>query len=658
LGLALCAAVLWAAAAGADPRPALLGEAEVRASWLQPPPDDPRATYDVLAYELELQVDPEAQILQGATILRLRTLAPAWDRLVLDAGENLEILETTWDSAGVTVALEREREGETLTLRFPTVLAQDETLSVRIAFQGHPEGSFGHAVFDTHGAEADSFPVISTLSEPDRAHRWWVCKDVLWDKATLKLHLTTPRGYTAVSNGILVAKEPSPTSVRTTWETVYPIAPYLVSFAASNYSTWEETYSAGEGYPISLVFYAYPEDSAAAREDWSVTAEAMTIFEELFGPYPFRRERPEKYGMVEFNWGGAEEHQTITSMGRGFVTGDHRYDWVVAHELAHQWFGDAVSLWEWKDIWTKEGAASYAEALYLERRVLLRGGTPEEAAAALREAMRGKWRSLFVDVLGDPVYLYGSTTYDKGAWVLHMLRRILGEEAFFRALRAYLEENLYGHAGTQELRRQAEEEYGGDLGWFFEPWVYGTGRPRVLYSWSARRLEAGRWELSVFLEQAQEEPAFRLPVDLLVVGAAESLRAEIWMEGRWTQRVLETAFRPEELVFDPDGWLLATFEVREGADRATLFLPAPHPVLSGRAARLRAWLPRPGEAALEVFGVDGRRAGRIPLGVLRAGWQTLSWDGTAGGRRLASGVYVLRLVAAGATATRRVVVLH
>jgi aminopeptidase N len=437
-----------------------------------------------------------------------------------------------------------------------------------------------------------------------------------------------------------------------------------VAIAVTNYATWETLYVGEDGGEIPLVFYAYPDHEDEAREAWTEpTRESMEVFEKLFGPYPFRREMPEKYGTAEFHWtSGAEEHQTLCSFGSGFVDSTHGSDWVVAHELSHQWFGDAVTPNAYHETWTKEGVASYCEALYFEHRELLRGNTPEAARDALINHMEGmRWPERFDDdIMGNPEEPYSLVSvYHRGAWVLHMLRRIMGDDSFYLFLRSFMERHLYGNAGTDEMAQVAEEVYGGDLRWFFEPWVYTNARPHISYEWTSRSLGGALWEIHLHTEQTQEAPPFRLPLDLRISGKTDERREEIWLEGRWQDFTFQTDFGPQSVEIDPDRWYLAQIEpLPQTASGVVLRTPAPNPVAGGTDVAIRYRIPSPGEATLDLLDVTGRRIGSIESGSRPEGWQIFRWDGLMNGDRPASGIYWLRLQHSGKTATEKIVILQ
>ncbi len=401
---------------------------------------------------------------------------------------------------------------------------------------------------------------IYTLSEPTWGPVWWPSKDFPDDKATMSMHLVVPTGMKGVSNGVLKDTVQNPDGTTTfNWESKYPIATYLECIVVGKMVQWEDTYTSLDGTKqMPVMYFAFPKDSAKARVDWKPTPEMIKYYSETFGEYPFI---DEKYGLVQFGWtSGAMEHQTITSYGYLLVTGDNRYDFVAAHELAHHWFGDAVTLKDWKNIWLNEGFASYSEALWKEH---IGGKT------AYFDHMKGFDYGYFSGTVYDPKGFIDNpaiyaTIYQKGAWVLHMLRGIMGDEAFFKAIRAYYEKYKYSNAETSQLAEVFEEYYGSKLDWFFDQWVYkGTGRPRYEYSWKFEDFQgqkgSGAYTVRLQLKQVQKEDEidlYKMPVKITVVTEAGDKEFTVFNDTKEQSFLLTVDSTPKEVQIDNDGWIL------------------------------------------------------------------------------------------------------
>jgi hypothetical protein len=249
------------------------------------------------------------------------------------------------------------------------------------------------------------------------------------------------------------------------------------------------------------------------------------------------------------------EHQSCTSYGAGLVTGDRRFEVVVAHELGHQWFGDLVSPAEWEEIWLNEGLATWTEHLWIEHL------DPEfvEQFRANRESEYTSYeRSVGAYSLYAPSRLFGTTVYEKGGWVVGMLRYLLGDEAFFAGMRAYLTEHSFGNARTADLRAAMEAASGRDLSAFFDEWVYGLGHPTYETAWTARAVPGGRYQLDVRVRQTQPVPTvFTIPLEVEAVAPDGSrVRERVEVASRDAVASLCLDFDPVRVTVDPDNEVL------------------------------------------------------------------------------------------------------
>jgi aminopeptidase N len=252
-----------------------------------------------------------------------------------------------------------------------------------------------------------------------------------------------------------------PDRIKYIYSTDYELSTYLVFFATALYNTWNETYFHSSG-AMPVNFYVTPdEDNTTNRELWNKCVEMLEVFGEIYGPYPFIEER---YGIYYFGFGGGMEHQTLTGQG-GFGES------LTAHELGHQWWGDMVTCRTWQDIWLNEGFASYSEALWEENQS---GGSADDLRNYMDNVLAPFDSSDSVFVPEESLEEVGrifsyATTYQKAAWVVHMLRGVMGDELFFNMITEYRARYEYGAADTEQFRAICEEIYGSDLEWFFRP---------------------------------------------------------------------------------------------------------------------------------------------------------------------------------------------
>lgn len=608
------------------------------APWVALEPD--ASGYDALHVTLTLEPGFESLWVAGEAVWTLRVGDPPPALITLDFADNLAITTASIDGAQAACV----RTEEQLALRPAAALAAGQVITVRIGYQGRPRPGFlqGYAL-GLH----DGTPVVFTNSEPFAARTWWPCKDRPDDKFTADIRLIVPAGMVAASNGRLHAVQSIEGGRRLFhWRAVYPLASYLVSLVATNFAMFEDTYETLEGESVPLMHFAYPEDLARAQQDWSITPRAMRCFAERFGEYPFAGE---KYGMAEYPWSGAMEHQTLSSMGAYFFDLPPPQDWVVVHELAHQWWGDWVTCATWRDIWLNEGFATYAEALWAES---------EGGADSLRRVMLSKKDRYYPGSCYAPDFLFNSTVYRKGAWVLHMLRRVLGDVAFFAALRDYGAAHAYGSATTAQFAAACERAWGADLDWFFGPWVYGTGRPVYGVWWDALWEEPdGTTACAVRIVQESSGPGlFRMPLDACFrLADGTEFRAVLWDSLAEQTFLLETPSPPVGFALDPYDWVLC--EVFYGARPSDVPEAGAPPAGGPGLARLLAARPNPSRggvafdleatgdtvAEIGIFDPAGRLLRSFWGGSGAAGRSSIAWDGTdRSGRHLAPGVYLAR----------------
>jgi aminopeptidase N len=505
---------------------------------------------DIEHYGLQLTLFPEERRLDGRVTIRGRATAPV-DEVRIDLVTTLAVARVLLDGAPVPFIHAEDR------VRVPVSLAAGRAFTLVIEYGGRPTpvGRFPSGMFfSSHSG----FPVVATLSQPDGAPTWWPCVDDPADKATADLEVTVPPGYVVASNGLLEDVRPHPDGWRTyVWRERYPIATYLISIATTNFVEFSDVYVARDGTAMPLLYLVYPEHLDRAQRTFPVTREALRLFAELFGEYPFLAE---KYGMAEFPWGGAMEHQTMTSIGSSALMSVD----TIVHEAAHQWWGNMVTPRTWHDIWLSEGFATYGEVLFRER---MYGADPGQLLRQRDDGLAsGRLRgTVYAEDATDP-FDDIPAIYTKGAWVVHMLRYLLGEDRFFAALREYGRRFAYANASTEDVQRVFSEFYGASLEWFFEQWVYAPMRPIYAFAWSVRPEGAG-YRLRLSLEQRQTHlvprrdptrpPIYIMPVEFTlryVDGTMEVRR--VWNQARREEFTFLLERPPVSVTFDERGWIL------------------------------------------------------------------------------------------------------
>ncbi len=502
-----------------------------------------QSDFDVRYWELDIDVtDIGGQTISGAVIMTSESVIDGLILAEYDFHSSMTVDQVTMDGSPVSYS----HAGGILTITLDQTYNTGDEFTTVVSYHGHPPGSF---TWNTHSGQ----PIISTLSEPEGAREWWPCKDMPHDKAdSADIIITVPDNLVATSNGVLISDTDNGDGTRTFhWKESYPITTYLISLAISNYQSFTDWYTPDIGDPMPIINYVYPEDYADAVEDLSITPQVMGVFADMFGEYPFINE---KYGHSEFPWGGAMEHQCNTSYGAVLIRGDHAYDWILIHELAHQWFGDKITCDIWPDIWMNEGFASYLEALYEEN---------QWGFDAYRNYML--YMNSVNDPSGpiyDPGYLFDSNTvYDKGSWVLHMLRAVMGDQAFFDGMYGYANhpDHQYGTITTLEFRDIMAGYYGAPLDWFFDEWVWGENRPEYEYSWLDEEIGGGQYELFLHIDQVQGLPApeiFTMPIKIYPFVNGIETETTIWNNSRAADYRIVVDGNVTQLQLDKYDWIL------------------------------------------------------------------------------------------------------
>lgn len=486
-------------------------------------------------------VDPAIHYIRGVVLT------------VFEPNENLSSLEFDFSEALTMDSIRHHgaacsfsRNGNILTVHFPTALPALLPDSLEFFYQGAPQSSgFGSFATGTHGP--NTTPVLWTLSEPFGAKDWMPCKQALSDKIdSVDIFITHPEGYRAASNGLLMSETTQNGQVTAHWRHRYPIAAYLVAIAVTNYAELTVPLVFGND-TFPMVNYVYPQSLPAAQTGMTDLVAQMNLFNALFGLYPFARE---KYGHAQFNWGGGMEHQTMSFMGNfGFE--------LIAHELAHQWFGDKITCGAWEDIWLNEGFATYLSGLCYER--IATQYWQQFKRQRITQITSEPGGSIRVDDTTNVGRIFsGRLSYAKGAMVLHMLRWICGDSAFFAGVRNYLHDPAlaHGYARTPDLQAHLEAAFGKDLDVFFADWYSGQGFPSYQINWSQT---GGVVAFSV--KQTQSHPAvayFKLPLPLRLFGPGGQTQDLVLHHTSEGQMFAEhVGFAVDSVAFDPDLWLIS-----------------------------------------------------------------------------------------------------
>lgn len=503
--------------------------------------------YDLKYYRFEWDIDPAVYGISGTVTPYFEVLSEGFNEINFDLSSQFVIDSIIYQGEKLAFT---QPSSYLLNIKFPKTLPISSVDSISITYHGTPPSSgFGSFIQSSH----EGVPSLWTLSEPFGAQDWWPCKNGLDDKIdSIDVIVRTSENYRAASNGSLVRELNLPDQKKLYhWKHRYAIAPYLVAISVTNYVAYTDDVLLGDGTIMPMVNYVYPESEAAARVGTANNVKVLQYYDSLFVRYPFKNE---KYGHAQFGWGGGMEHQTMS-----FVI---NYSWsLLAHELAHQWFGDYITCGAWEDIWLNEGFATYLEGLSLER-FYPTSGWSNWKVGKINSITSNDGGSVLVDNTTSVNRIFSSRlSYNKGSYLLHMLRWKMGDEQFFTALRNYLNGKSYDFARTDELQSYLEDVSGENLDEYFNDWFRGQGFPNYQVVWDQKDKE-----VLIKLGQTSSHPSvsfYEMPVPVRLRGEGKELMLRL--DHTYSGQVFNVAtdFVVEEVKFDPELWLAAKSTVKQ-----------------------------------------------------------------------------------------------
>lgn len=520
-----------------------------RSPWAGP--DHPRRDleFHVRHYRLALNVDLERKELRGRVAVTLESLRDGLREAALDAGE-LRIASVRAGRKPLAYVL----EGERIRITLPKPLRVGERATVEIAYATNPRKGF--TFVGPTEAEPDRTPGGWTQGQADDTHWWMPCLESTESRATHEQIITVPAGYRVIGNGRLIARRVNRRARTVTWhwklDTTHPA--YLTSLVVGKYVELRDR--AGS---TPLFYYVPRGKERAARAAFRKTPRMIANFTRVFGhPYAFP-----KYAQTlvpDFTFGGMENTSATTLFDRMLEMPqdslDEGYDMLIAHELAHQWWGDLVTCRDWSEGWLNEGFATYSEIVTREADAGQEDadfGRLEQMCSYLVEDGCEYRRALVERRYEYPNEIFDRHLYEKGALVLHQLRFVLGDDAWRRSLKRYVRRHAFGPVETADLRRACEDETGRNLGWFFDQWVHAGGHPelKVERQWD----DASRC-LTLTVHQVQPDdrltPVFRVPMILEVALAGETRRIPIELRERKQTIQIPLPSRPRYVALDPE----------------------------------------------------------------------------------------------------------
>lgn len=500
--------------------------------------------YDVTYHELRFTVDPAVYFINGEVTTTFTALTDM-NTVTFDMANELTASSVTINS--IPVSYSRSVNNEII-ITLPATLTTNSSQTVKIIYSGAPPQS-GFSAFAANEYH-NGVPVMWTLSEPYGARDWWPCKQDLSDKiASIDVYITSPSAYVSVSNGIEQSIVDNGDGTKTThFHHGYPIPAYLIAIASTNYQIYNQ--QAGLGTVASpffpIVNYIYPETATSTQASLAVTPTIMNLFESLIGDYPFRNE---KYGHAQFGWGGGMEHTTVSFMG-GWSRS------LIAHELAHQWFGDQITCGTWKDIWLNEGITEYMAGIVVEN---LDGATSfvswkNSKINSITSQTGGNLYLTDTQIQNINTIFSSRITYNKGSMVTNMIRYKMGDTNFFQALKNYLADPAlaYQYAVTPQFQNHLEMASGLDFTEFFNDWVYNEGYPT--YTITGQNWGAGQARILVNQTQSHASVSyFEMPITVRLSGSGGQTQDFILDNTTNNQEfIVNVPFQVTNVEFDPN----------------------------------------------------------------------------------------------------------
>ncbi len=513
---------------------------------------------DALNYAFTIELSDTTDMIVGELALDVRFVGPGVRAVRLDLigtsaaqdGKGMSVSGVTMN--GNTVPFTHSSDVLLVPLTSAPAVNQRARLVVR--YRGTPATGLkiGNNKYGDRTFFSDNWP--------NKARHWLPTIDHPYDKATSEFIVTAPSHYQVVSNGLQVETSDVPGGRRRThWKNSVPIAPWLYVLGAARFAV--QRVGTFEGKAIETWVYAQDRDAGFA--DFATpTKDVLAYYSDYVGPFAYERLANIQSNSVS---GGMEAASAIL-YSESSVTGTGSVRWrnVVIHEIAHQWFGNAVTELDWDDVWLSEGFATYFTLLYIEhaygRDEFVRG-LQSSRNTVMAFAAKNPAYTIIHNNLTRMEDVTSSHTYQKGSWTLHMLRGVIGSEAFQRGIRAYYARHFNGSATTADFRRAMEEASGQELGWFFEQWLYKPGTLKVNGTWT---YDATARQVRISLDQMQTDGSlFTMPVQVGMYSKGQPAPAmeRVQMSAKSNVFTINAPTEPEDVRLDPNLWVLmdATF---------------------------------------------------------------------------------------------------
>jgi len=516
---------------------------------------------DAINYAFTIELSDTTDLIVGELALDVRFVGAGVRAVRLDlisastaqGGKGMRVSDVTINGAAVPFT----HANDVLLVPLATAPVVNQRARLVVRYRGTPATGLkiGNNKYGDRTFFSDNWP--------DKARHWLPTIDHPYDKATSEFIVTAPSHYQIVSNGLQVEISDVPGGRRRThWKNAVPIAPWLYVLGAARFAVQRVGTFDGK----SIETWVYAQDRDAGFADLATpTKEVLAYYTDYVGPFAYERLANIQSNSVS---GGMEAASAIL-YSESSVTGTGSVRWrnVVIHEIAHQWFGNAVTEADWDDVWLSEGFATYFTLLYIEhaygRDEFVRG-LQSSRSTVMSFAAKNPAYTIIHQNLSRMEDVTSSHTYQKGSWTLHMLRGVIGSEAFQRGIRAYYARHFNGNATTADFRRAMEEASGQELGWFFEQWLYKPGTLKVAGSWS---YDAAAGQVRLTLDQVQTDGRlFTMPIEIGVYskGQPTPVMERVRVTAKSNTFTINAPTAPDSVRLDPNVWVLmdATFGKR------------------------------------------------------------------------------------------------
>jgi aminopeptidase N len=610
-------------------------------------------TYDVRHYELHMNLPMTCRKFNGHNKITCRSTIDGLTTAVLHNTSEIDSVKVDGVSASYTTG------NDTMVVNLPQTYNTGEAFTMEIGYHDSMSVSSyqdGFVYYPKNYTGNVEHSIAYTLSQPYDARAWMPCYDQNYDKADSGciISITVPDTFVVCANGELLTKRTNPDRSATyIWQEQYPISTYLMHFAASRYAQWSNWYYSASADTVECRYFVWPEDSAQSVSAYQYVPVAMGLYDSLYGSYPFDR-----YGHDEvYNGSGfGMEHQENTTLTTGSVSGSTQWENIIAHELAHMWWGDMVTCVDNRNIWLNEGFAMFSDANYNWYKWGHANfiSTMQSRANSYFQADASNRRPLYDPPPGQE-FNYGYT-YCKANWVVHMLR-YLDQEHFFPALSVYRDSFEYGCASTDDLNNAASLVYGTDLTWFFDEWVYDKGYPEYDIYWSCG--PSGRdylvW-INIVQTQTNAPAVFHMPVEILLntTGDDTLVTIPITTSPQYVEYTVSDSVTSIE--FDPDYWVLKKYDIYYGIEEFTPGNPGYNAInlLSNpaRSPLIEYVINQTCDVEIDIYDTSGRLVRTIGCGRKAPGKYTVAVS------NLPAGIYFCRLTTPLNHATKKLVVIQ